>query len=305
MVHKRAYGLIQCIMDTIIYVKAKRYSEEDEALRTFHITPVKMWEVPHDLGGGMENLQLLYVTIPTGMAADREEVVREVSPKAHKKGKSAGVDIKGRWIAQLAAYFVPFFGYSASIETIVHSSAERYLLKECREQWQQNWVYPVFRDYRRPEFGQFLVGRGMAYLTPESVQVCVLSYQGFLPQLLKPYLKQIKSLTFFVTEGQDGLEAYLEMLYEEEGLAADLRILTQKEFCRLRPLCVGPTLVIDFSGEEKIIPSSVKGKLAWIDMDSNEGKKDKIMGRYAETAYFSMKEEWGRLDTAWKNRYNT
>lgn len=269
-------------MDTIIYLKAERQIECtcEDTVSMFHIMPVRMWEVPQGMGGGMDNLQILYVTIPLCT------------------GRKWGSPM------QLAAYLVPFFGYSTSIETILHSSMDRYLLKECREEWQHSWPYPIFREYRRLEYGQFLMGKGMEYFT-ELINVYVLGYEEFTPQMLKPYLKKIKSLTFFVTEGQCGLEDYLENLYEEEGLAADCRILLQKEFCRLRLWCEGTALVIDFSGEEKIIPSSVNGRLVWLDMDSNETKKRKIEGRCAESAYFSMKEAWGRLDTAWKNRYNT
>lgn len=281
------------IMDTIIYLKIKRrQSSPVEEPALFHIRPFKMWEMPERLGGGMDSLKLLHVTLP--------EAVKN-SPK---------------WPMELSSYLTPFFGYSASITTILHDSVEHLLPETKKEDWWRYWPYPLYREYQQPEYARFLVGRGVEYLqqekTPEGkkeaaqlMHFYILGYKEFVPRILEPYLKQIKTLTFFVAGKQNGLEEYLEDLYEEEGLAADRRILEEKELRRLRPQCTGPALVLDLSGEERIVPSGTEGRLAWIDMDSNEAKRRRIQGRYAETAYFSMKVAWGSLDTVDKNRYNT
>lgn len=212
------------------------------------------------------------------------------------------------WPRELAGWLLPFFGYSASVETVCDVTVERWLKeKEVQESWEDVWPYPVYREYHQKEYAGHLLAKAMRQLTERQVHFLVLGYEPFLPEVMTPYVRMMKTLTFVVEgEVQKHLSDYLEELCNEEGLAADLRVLEDKtEYRRLRLERPGPSVVLDLAGEERIAPVSASKGVFWIDMDSQDKKKHKILVKFSETAYFSMKEEWGRLDTASKNGYNT
>ena len=241
------------------------------------------------------------------------------------------------WPVELKAYLQPFFGYSSSIETVVDHSVTGWIKeKKLKEQWEQSWCYPQYRDYHRIEYAAHLVERAMKYLLAryqakqyqaaqyqsvkypytdakgqgmQQVHMYVLGYESFVPDVIAPFLNKIKTLTFYLPQSlleECGLEDYREILCEEEGLAAGLQILEEpRAYKGLRLCCLTPALVLDLSGEEKVQPDSSGRDVFWVDMDSQEAKRRKIAWGSAETAYFSMKEEWRRLDTVGKNGYNT
>lgn len=212
------------------------------------------------------------------------------------------------WPVELAAYLQPFFGYSASVETVVDRSVIGWMEeKKLKKQWEQSWCYPQYRDYHRIEYAAYLVEQAMKCI--RQVHMYVLGYESFVPEVIAPFLKSIKTLTFLLPQSlwdECELEDYREILCEEEGLAASLRILEEpRAYKGLRLYCLTPALVLDLSGEEKVLPDGSGRDVFLIDMDSQEAKRRKIESGSAETAYFSMKEEWRRLDTVGKNGYNT
>ena len=313
-------------MDTIIYLKMRKRLQRSEQLRepeVFHIRQCKgQW-------GISEGRQLLFVTIPWN------------------------ADLQYRcWPEELAAYLQPFFGYSASIETVADRSVTDWIEeKKLKEQWVQSWCYPHYRDYHRIEYAAYLVERAMKYLVAryqatqyqatqyqatqyrsaqyqaaqyssakypdaaakeqgmQQVHMYVLGYESFVPEVIATFLMKIKTLTFLLPQSlweECGLEDYREILCEEEGLATGLQMLEEpRAYKGLRLKCLTPALVLDLSGEEKVQPDGSGRDVFWIDMDSQEAKRRKIASGSAETAYFSMKEEWRRLDTVGKNGYNT
>ena len=212
------------------------------------------------------------------------------------------------WPRELARYLIPFFGYSSTVETVCDHSVERWRKeKNCEKQWEAVWAYPAYTDYHRKEFADVLLGKGMERVRERQADFYVMGYEEFVPKVLAPYYKKMRTLTFFVSGKVPWqLEAYLQELSREEGIAADLKVSEDRSGYRnLRPEISEGSVVLDLSGEEKIMSADTAKGGIWIDMDSLESKKRKILTNSAETAYFSMKEEWGRLDTANKNGYNT
>ncbi len=256
-----------------------------QELSVFHISQLQGDYTFHKERAIPEDVQILYVTIPWDI--DRTYTC---------------------WPRELAGWLVPFFGYSTSVETVCDFHVEQWLKeKGMKADWEKLWPYPAYKEYHRQEYAEVLFCKGMGQQKDKQINCYVLGYEDYVPKLLEPYLKRIKTLTFIMAgEQQDHLENYLVQLSEEEGLAANLRLLEDKTgYRRLRPECVAPALVLDFTGEEKVAPAGADSGLIWIDMDSLEGKKHKILVKSRETVYFSMKEEWGRLDTVSKNGYNT
>lgn len=232
-----------------------------------------------------EDLRLLYVTVPW--------------------------DIEKRyacWFRELPGWLIPFFGYSSSIETVCDITLEQWLKeKGMKEEWVKLWPYVSYREYHRLEYARVLFAKGMEQFGGQQIHCYVLGYEDYVPQILAPFFRRLRTLTFIIAgEHPMQLERYLEQLAWEEGLAASLQRLEDKTgYRRLRLECAAPALVLDFTGEEKVAPAGAFQSLVWIDMDSIEAKKHKILVKSRETTYFSMKEEWGRLDTVSKNGYNT
>ena len=256
----------------------------------FHINLLRGYQSWEDQSGDRrpmipEGIQILYVTIPW--------------------------DIEKRyacWPRELLYWLVPFFGYSASIETVYDFSVEKWLKeKGMWADWEKLWPYPTYREYHRPEYAKALFAKGMEQFGHKQVHCYVLGYESYMPQILTSFFRRIRTLTFIIAgEYPVQLTDYLEALAWEEGLAASAQQLQDKTgYRRLRLECDTPALVLDFTGEEKVAPASAVQSLIWIDMDSLEAKKHKILVKSRETVYFSMKEEWGRLDTVSKNGYNT
>ena len=282
-------------MDTIIYLKMDKRQRMQE-LPVFHMNQLREEQLKdnqvarreRDVSDASlipEGIQLLYVTIPW--------------------------DIEKRyayWFRELPGWLTPFFQYSASIETVCDFSVERWLKeKGMKADWEKIWPYDIYREYHRPEYAKALLVKGMEQFAHKQVHCYVLGYENYMPQILMPFIRRIRTLTFCIAGEQPAqLTDYLEELAWEEGLAATVRQLEDKAgYRRLRLECATPALVLDFTGEEKVAPAGAFQSLVWIDMDSIEVKKHKILIKSRETTYFSMKEEWGRLDTVSKNGYNT
>ena len=258
----------------------------DVEIPAFHFRQVKLEDIGLFAKAGLDYLQILFVTMS-------EDVVK--SPY---------------WPEQLMGYLPPFLRYSTSIDTVIPESVKRRLVLMQKEEWQKRWLYPLYREYHRVEYGHFLMKKAMDFLCRNEkkqipLHVYVLGYEEFVPQIIQPYMRRIRGIICYTAGRQRALEEYVEVLCEEEGLAADCRLLQGEEMSRLRLICEKPAVVLDLTGEEKVIPVKVREPLAWIDMDANEGKRAKIEGRFPKTMYFSMKEEWGILDTMDKNGYNT
>lgn len=136
-----------------------------------------------------------------------------------------------------------------------------------------------------------------------------------IPTLVLRYVRNMKSLRWFLTQRQFREEQSLlvEDIYEEYGLAVELRLLEEEgDLRRLRLVCKLPTIVIDFCEEERVSAADVAKGSIWLDMTSSETKRHRLEDRNTEIAYFSLKKEWKQpqkalnyLDTISKNGYNT
>ncbi len=256
---------------------------------SFHITPLQGEDLVQKMRGkpddDWESIRLLLVTVPWDIDT-----------------------CYSCWPAELSRYLIPFFGYSSCVETVCHVTVERWMKeKGGGTRWEDIWPFPEYTDCHRRMYADLLLQKGLERVTALRVPFCVFGYEQFVPRILAPHLKKIKKLTFFVVgRVPELLEEYLRELSQEEGLVADLRVLEAEiGYRRLRPECEPQSVILDFSGEERLVPAAGTAGIIWIDLDSSEIKKQKIITKSVETAYFSMKEEWGRLDTVGKNRYNT
>lgn len=141
---------------------------------------------------------------------------------------------------------------------------------------------------------------------------------GSAEALLKPLWQRaahMKTLQWFATGKQykEGVEIFLEELFMEYGLAADIQLLDGEEEYHKRVLkSPWPVNVLDFTGGTKLKLSGLTAGSYILDMSSVREKRRYIEERGLPVLYFSMKKQWrewqnrpSTLDTTHKNGYNT
>lgn len=300
-------------MDTIIYLKTEETYEDkpEEKVRPFcRIQKIRgAYGIP-------ERDQLLVVTLHENTRGER-------------------------WVCELQDYLRAFYGYSVSVESLTAPGFDSWLLQNhYKAVWEKQWQIPPFLGFRRCEYAVFLLEKVAKDLrnrySTEKLRfyltVIVLGFEGFVPEVLEPYLSWIHELLILQRKetltktgqqagtNQAGLkqsgiqqtgsrqtapEAYLIHLAETEGLAVNYRLAeSEKSLLCLRET-ERPILVLDLSGEPRFLPEGTGKEVYWIDMDASDEKNHRFSLICPKIQYFSMKEEWRRLDTARKNGYNT
>lgn len=267
-------------MDTILYLMLEKKKDQDACFPPFfHIRRVK-----EEM---REDCEFLAVTVPRAL----------LDP----------------W--ELGGYLAPFLKFRSSVDTVYDPALENWLTgRKLAGWWRKNWPYPDFADFHRADYAAFLwkqavqAGGGTQY-------VFVLGFEDFVPGLLAPCLRNLKSLCFVVDEMCGPLESFMEDAYEEYGLA-----VTCDAGRGWRPLrCGFPALVLDLSGEVKSAAAELSAGSVWLDLDAMEGKRRRLENRPG-VRYFSIRKEWERmgrraeegvflnpqiLDTIGKSGYNT
>lgn len=136
-----------------------------------------------------------------------------------------------------------------------------------------------------------------------------------ISEILYENVRDMKSLKWILYERhfREEQEELVDTLYEEYGLAVDVRLLSETEsFAKAHPTCKEPVVVLDFCEEDRIPTVDVVRGSIWLDMASSEEKRRRIEDRDTGISYFSLKKEWKEpqkalnyLDTISKNGYNT
>lgn len=209
------------------------------------------------------------------------------------------------WAEELLEYLKPFLWNTPIAYCICDASVEKWIKQQqLSEWWKQHWSLPVFEEYHRREFLECLLEQAYSCQNCPS-HYLILGYDSMLLSVLWQQAKKIKSLRLLLKqmpeELQEELEEGLEELNEEFGLIASVQF--QPKISNVQSIF--PVLIIDFTGEEKLFVSEVAQGSIWLDMDSLEEKRRRIEGRNTGILYFSMKKHWKRIDTLFKNRYNT
>ena len=194
--------------------------------------------------------------------------------------------------------------------------AERYF----NDYFAADWVRHMLRYGRYVEDMTHTRGRTYDSRIKEEVSqplahFMILGQTACLPEILYEHVRGIKSLKWILPRRQflEGQQELVEVLSEEYGLAAEVRLLFEEEgYRQVHPVCRVPSLVLDFSEEDRIPTADVARGSIWLDMASSEEKRRRIEDRDTGIHYFSLKKEWKQpqkalnyLDTISKNGYNT
>lgn len=266
-------------METIIYLMLEKKKEEGGG---DSIPPLyRIWQADEDFG-------LLYVKVPWA----------RLDP----------------W--ELRRFLPPFTGRSVSVSTVYDGSMSEWLQKRgLRGWWLQGWQYPEYGDYRRVDYARQLL-RLAGQAGRKRFHYLVLGFEAFVPEVLAPYLREMKSLRFLVGKKDELPEDFAEEVCEEYGLAVSCGVAPGKgdagPFFHFVPECPLPTVILDLTGEAYLSAARTAPGSVWLDMDSLEEKRRRVEAALGGDAYFSIKKEWGRagkktpaaLDTALKNGYN-
>lgn len=175
--------------------------------------------------------------------------------------------------------------------------------------WQRLW--------KEKEFAFYADFSWVRLLMPSAVNhhFIVLGSAPCVPELLAQSASRMKSLRWIVDENygaahSEELEDFAEDFYQEQGLAVTIeRIVNLKAF---RLNCAEPSNVLDFTGEDGVLPGETGKGSVWLDMWSSEEKCRRFAQRGGGIQYVSLREKWRktqkksyRLDTIGKNEYNT
>lgn len=113
--------------------------------------------------------------------------------------------------------------------------------------------------------------------------------------VLEEQADRMKSLRWIVPEKDCSQEllAFVEDFYTEYGLAIDFQPLTSPVMPRrLRISCDLPANILDFTMEPSIGIADIAEGSVWLDMQSVEEKRRRIVERASGIQYFSLKERW-------------
>lgn len=220
---------------------------------------------------------------------DRKLKVRD------QQTKILGFDQKtGKLVDGLLAEMKPFLEDNNQCFTVYDETMEKWLGRQeqdFREVWNQLWPYPVLEDFREECFiRELFAGSCLAHYV-------VLGFDTSLPEMLVQRARHMKSLQFYVNSlseyHQELLEEFLEDFYEDYGIAAGV----QEREERARLICHLPSVILDFSGEAKILTADVAKGSIWLDMDSMEEKRRRLEERNTGITYLSIKKLWKMAGT--------
>lgn len=123
----------------------------------------------------------------------------------------------------------------------------------------------------------------------------VLGSTACLPRVLTGLAPRVKSLLWIVPDFtyQNQAESLVEELYQEYGLAVDLRFLPEgATFARLRisdRYLQEPVNVLDFTGEKYLPALKLAPESIWLDFGAMPEKEKRIEGRRLPVRYYSLR----------------
>ena len=148
-----------------------------------------------------------------------------------------------------------------------------------------------------PEFQAYQEFRWIDRLLPYAGQehFLALGTVGCIGQVLERLAPRMKSLLWIVPDYtyKAQVETVAERLYEEFGLAVDLRFLPEGAvFSRVRisgKYLTEPLNLLDFTGEKYAPPLTLAQGSIWLDLGAVEEKEKRIKGRRMPVEYVSLR----------------
>ena len=239
------------------------------------------------------------------------QAVRLYFYEPYEPGQSEAAAARQLWAKQLSALRLPFFrAWSArKAEKERNRLAQRIQeeLLPLLDKWGDNaciydgalpealgWVKGLLPI---PEFDAYTEHKWISRLAAyaEREHFLVLGSVASLQPIFAELAPRAKSLLWVVPDFtyQNQAEALAEAIYQEYGLAIDLRFLPEgSSFARLRvsgKYLAEPTNVLDFTAEKYLPLLELAPGSIWLDFGAMEEKEKRILGRRMPVKYVSLK----------------
>lgn len=179
------------------------------------------------------------------------------------------------------------------IACVYEDSLRRELEREdIRNLWCAHWNIPEFENFHEWKW----VERLMEHVVHD--RYVIVGDAPCVPELLYKYSRRMRSVRWLLLEQQytEDVQDFMDDFYEETGLAIETELVLAENdmhpWVRMHLTAPYPVNIIDFSGEEKLSACGVPRGSIWLDMDSLEGKCERVEVRNPDIFYFSLKKEW-------------
>lgn len=239
------------------------------------------------------------------------QAVRLYFYEPYEPGQTEHMTARQLWAKQLSALQLPFFrawfAHKAEKERKQLAQRIQEELLPLLDRWGDNaciydgalpeamgWVKGLLPV---PEFGGYTERKWISRLAAyaEWEHFLVLGSTAELQTVFAELAPRAKSLLWIVPDFtyQNQAEALVEAIYQEYGLAIDLRFLPEgSSFARLRvsgKYLAEPTNVMDFTGEKYLPLLELAPGSIWLDFGAMEEKEKRILGRRMQVRYVSLK----------------
>lgn len=291
-------------MDTIIYVYLKKeygarnqesenYQRQDFSMGTYHLVKVgvssTLWRILREQDLEENNAE----------KSEEDGVLSVLHFRKKRERRRREIARQQRLIREAECR-------QSFLQELLEDREHSYFVAEESIPILEGWT---FRGYWEEEWVMHL----MQHATLN--HFVILGTAECIPVIILKYVRKMKSLRWILQERQFGdvEQELVEEIYEEYGLAVEVKLLKEeKDYRRMQLVCPQPVVVVDFSEEPRIPTSDVGKGSIWLDMSALEEKRRRLEERNTGIAYFSLKKEWKQpqkalyqLDTNSKNGYNT
>lgn len=158
--------------------------------------------------------------------------------------------------------------------------------------WWNVWKIPEFENYSQPLWAEKILPHG------DCPNLLILGQSDCIPGLLVTNARRMRSVKWYLLQKEytEETEAFIDIFYEEYGLAIEVHLLEEKKnWRRVCFCCPEPVKVLDFSGEAKVSAYGVAKESVWLDMNAMDEKAMRMEVRNQGISYFSLKKLWRGL----------
>lgn len=185
---------------------------------------------------------------------------------------------------------------------VYEPSFEKWLYQRHWERrWEALWEFGQYNEYG--EVHNLLLLLKYIERLPRPGHVVILGEPTGMQDWICAIARYMKSVTLYSLKEPRGFAEVQEKLLEEYGMLVRWEKSEQ-------PVSEEPSLILDYSGKEKIYIWGIPKGSIWIDMTSLEFRRHAIQDRETGIYYVSLRSIWleemlQTLDMAGKIKYNT
>ncbi len=299
-------------MDTIIYLYIKKQNTATQMLPVFTMRQqsdsyeMLFVEIPETMLYVEEKVEPVQIQTPGVVSNTIFTLIRkfwkgkrqknEQEPQPNPQHQTQKPKYSLSWVKELYSYLIPYITESAACYCFYDDSMEKWMKKQSlNEWWEQHWPVQAFQKFHQPILIENLLANN--HLN----HYIILGYDEYIPEILFRHIRQMKSLRLILPSENPDIEACIDDIYEDYGLATSLQIVNPQQtsdrgiFRTIRIACEVPSVILDFTGEGHILTADIAKDSIWLDFDSNEEKRHRIEDRNTGITYYSTRKHWKQI----------